>query len=70
MGKKNKKCSFEGCNKKLKITSIKCRCGMKFCDKHRLPETHSCSFDFKKNRTQYLINKGLGGGQFNKVLEI
>ena len=70
MGKKNKKCSFEGCKKKLKITSVACRCGSKFCDTHRLPETHTCIFDFKANRIQFLITKGLGGGTFDKVIKI
>ena len=49
MAKKNKKCSFQGCKKKISITSMKCRCKKKFCEKHRLPEQHECSYDFKKN---------------------
>ena len=35
-----KKCSF--CNKKLKIISYDCRCGGRFCDKHRLTHSHKC----------------------------
>ena len=70
MAKKNKKCSFQGCKKKISITSMKCRCKKKFCEKHRLPEQHECSYDFKKNRETDLIKKGLGGGEFKKIIII
>jgi predicted nucleic acid binding AN1-type Zn finger protein len=70
MDKKKKRCSLQGCKKKLKITCFKCRCGLKFCDNHRLPEMHMCVFDFKENREKDLISKGLGGGEFKKVIKI
>ena len=44
------RCAFEGCNKKLKLTDMKCVCEFTFCIKHRLPESHKCTFDFKKNK--------------------
>ena len=43
------KCSFEGCSGRVFLHNLKCRCGEKFCDKHRLPETHDCSFNFKED---------------------
>jgi len=39
----NNKCNF--CNKKLNLIQIEisnCKCCKKFCDLHRLPETHNC----------------------------
>jgi hypothetical protein len=59
------------CDKKLKITSTKCRCGNKYCSLHRLPEDHLCSFDYKiSDHKLYERTHGLGGGLFNKVLKI
>lgn len=37
------------CRKKLGLTSFACRCGYYYCATHRLPEEHSCSFDYKMN---------------------
>lgn len=44
--KKKNRCNFEGCNKKLTITSFECQCLKKFCPIHRLPENHECTFDY------------------------
>ena len=46
--KKKNKCSFKGCKKKLGLVCFECKCGLKFCTEHRLPEFHNCTFDFKK----------------------
>ena len=35
------------CSKKLCLTDIKCRCGNKFCSKHRYSDIHNCPFDYK-----------------------
>jgi hypothetical protein len=40
-------CTHQGCQKKLALTAIKCKCEKKFCDLHRYPEDHSCEFDFR-----------------------
>lgn len=45
--RQNNRCSHEGCNKKIKISDLMCRCGKTFCSLHRLPETHSCNFNYK-----------------------
>lgn len=39
------KCSV--CNKKANGLGIICKCGLKFCMEHRMPEEHNCTFDFK-----------------------
>lgn len=36
------------CRKKLGLVGFQCSCGLSFCGKHRYPEEHNCSFDFKK----------------------
>lgn len=40
-----KRCSAAGCKKKLQLTALACRCGPRFCDTHRLPEAHDCTYD-------------------------
>ena len=40
-----KRCNV--CKKRLLLTSMACRCGLKFCDMHRYPEEHECSYDYK-----------------------
>ena len=41
------KCFFENCKSKLKLYDLSCRCDHRYCTKHRLPELHSCSYDYK-----------------------
>lgn len=41
------RCNMLDCMKKLGLVTITCRCEKTFCNKHRLPENHSCSFDYK-----------------------
>ena len=41
------RCNFPECRKKLKLSDMECRCGKRFCLKHRLPEDHVCSIDYK-----------------------
>ena len=57
------------CKKKLTLTDMKCRCGVKLCTKHRLPEQHQCSYNFKKDQPDQK-KLGLGGGQFVKIIKI
>ncbi|KAL2227165.1 UNVERIFIED_CONTAM: Zinc finger A20 and AN1 domain-containing stress-associated protein 5 [Sesamum indicum] len=35
------------CRKKVGLLGFECRCGGTFCGRHRSPEAHPCSFDFK-----------------------
>jgi predicted nucleic acid binding AN1-type Zn finger protein len=37
------------CKKKAGVAALKCKCGETFCSLHRMPEEHSCTFDFKTN---------------------
>ena len=42
-------CNFDGCNKKLKITDIECKCKKIFCKIHKYPEDHYCLYDYKSD---------------------
>jgi len=69
--KKNKKrCNFIGCNKKLSIIDkeIICKCNKVFCPKHRATSSHNCEFII--NKDDFAKNKGLGGGQYEKLIKI
>jgi predicted nucleic acid binding AN1-type Zn finger protein len=36
------------CKKKLTLTDFTCnKCSARFCVQHRLPELHSCPFDYR-----------------------
>lgn len=43
--KEQKRCPI--CKHKLQLADIMCRCGLRHCSVHRLPETHACAFDHK-----------------------
>ena len=34
------------CDRSTGLNSFKCKCRFSFCKRHRLPESHSCDFDF------------------------
>ena len=63
-----KKCPI--CSKKIGMLGIECRCGESFCSKHRHPEDHNCSFDFKKHDRNVLKENSVGGGEFKKIDKI
>ena len=35
------------CKKRLLLTAMECRCGLKFCQNHRYPDEHKCNYDYK-----------------------
>lgn len=43
------RCNFAKCNKKIGLNGYTCKCTHIFCDKHRFPEYHGCTYDFKKD---------------------
>lgn len=55
---KNKKhqCALEGCHKKRSNFNFVCRCEKQFCDIHRMPETHKCTYDYKTHGRNILNN--------------
>ena len=69
--KKKNRCSFDGCNKKLKLTDFPCKCKKIFCVKHRMQESHNC-VKLKKNmdKKDFIERCGLGGGVASKLTRI
>ena len=49
------RCPVEGCNKKLGLVDFKCKCQNTYCAKHRVPDTHACSYDFRQEQTNRLM---------------
>jgi len=67
--KNNKKCEFQHCNKKLKLTDFKCRCEHIYCQKHRYAEQHNCTYDYR-NMGKILIEKEnpkIGNQKINQI---
>lgn len=66
---KNKRCSLEGCNKKLRLTDMACRCGKKFCGNHRVWSDHNCTYDYKSSERKELEknNEKIVGEKLNKM---
>jgi predicted nucleic acid binding AN1-type Zn finger protein len=70
--KKNlrKRCNHLGCSKKLLISVMKCKCNKKFCNHHRLPHQHDCSFVEQITKDIFCEKNGLGGGGFKQIESI
>ena len=70
--KKNlkKRCNHLGCNKKLLISCMICKCNKKFCNHHRLPHQHNCSFVQNIQKDVFCEKNGLGGGKFKQIQSI
>ncbi|XP_012090386.1 zinc finger A20 and AN1 domain-containing stress-associated protein 1 [Jatropha curcas] len=58
------------CNKRVGLTGFECRCGNLFCGKHRYPEEHKCSFDFKAFGREVLLKQNPAAGYANKLQRI
>ena len=48
------RCNFESCNKRFGIIPYECKCGLKFCAKHRHDFDHNCTYDRKLDDTNKL----------------
>lgn len=67
--KTKKRCNHPECSKKIKLTDVECRCKKIFCLKHRLPENHSCDFDYKSLEKE-ILKKNLNKVVAEKVAKI
>lgn len=45
------------CKRRIGLLGFECRCGYKFCAKHRYPEQHICGYDYKKHQREELEEK-------------
>ena len=44
------KCQKNNCNAKVPMgmeDAFRCKCGLVYCNKHRMSETHDCTYDYK-----------------------
>lgn len=42
------------CNKKIKLTELSistCKCKKLFCNLHKTPEVHNCTYDYRLNKS-------------------
>ena len=48
----------------------KCRCEKTFCQKHRMPEAHACTYEFKDKgkRELFKLNPVVVGDRISKIL--
>ena len=51
------RCDFPSCKKSVNVMAFKCKCGMTFCSKHRLPADHDCKYDFKAEHQRKLTEE-------------
>ena len=59
------RCSKDSCKKRLPLISYTCKCKLFFCDTHKYPEDHACSYDyFKENQKN--MEKNLSSIVFTK----
>ena len=62
-------CSFEDCNRKIKLSDYACKCTNFYCKFHISPNNHNCNYDYKKNiNKQEIINNLLC--KSNKIQKI
>jgi hypothetical protein len=40
------------CNRKISMTYIECRCGGKYCGRHRYANEHACAHNYKRDRDE------------------
>lgn len=50
----SKRCNFDGCRKKMGLMPFDCKCGFKFCTKHRHDFSHNCTYDHKADQLKKL----------------
>lgn len=41
-------CAFDNCSKKIRLTNFPCKCAQIYCNFHRDPFKHKCSYDYKE----------------------
>jgi predicted nucleic acid binding AN1-type Zn finger protein len=65
------RCKCKSCKVKLTLVdkAMPCKCKKCFCPKHRLPDSHQCTFDHKAAKLQALKMQ-LKDANFSKVTAI
>mmetsp|Transcript_23538 Transcript_23538/g.35219 ORF Transcript_23538/g.35219 Transcript_23538/m.35219 type:complete len:433 (+) Transcript_23538:96-1394(+) len=57
------------CNKKVGYLGFECKCMFTFCEKHRFPDAHKCTFDHKRRHRNKLKkdNQALSADKLTKI---
>ena len=63
-----KRCNAPDCKRKLMLTDFDCKCAIRFCSQHRMPETHGCTFNFRA-AADVTLTKQLGKAADTRMLE-
>jgi predicted nucleic acid binding AN1-type Zn finger protein len=58
------------CNKKTGIVPFDCKCGGQYCTKHRYPEEHACTYDFKSEERNKLSDALMNKNESTKRLNM
>ena len=68
---KKKRCMLKGGKKKLRLTDMPCKCKKRYCQLHRLPECHNCSWNPKSENEMkiYQMKAGLNESAAFKKIE-
>jgi hypothetical protein len=64
--KKAARCTHADCRVKLGLLGFDCKCGAKYCSKHRYPEAHDCDYDYREAGTD-LLKKQLASCTADKL---
>lgn len=69
--KKKKKLRCFICLKKIIILAFECKCKQKFCNIHKYPEEHNCTYDHKnegkRKLNQILDNSAIKRSKIDKI---
>ncbi len=63
-----KRCSANGCKKKLSLTDFPCKCGKICCSLHRAAEEHACTYNYRSNYTN-LLQSTIGEAVVSKKID-
>lgn len=63
------RCNIDDCRKKVGIVPFVCRCNSIFCSMHRIPESHNCTFDYKKTGKE-ILQKQNPTVNFEKIMKL
>jgi len=65
---KNKRIKCHQCKKKLKMIHYTCKCLNTYCQKHLSGHSHSCTFDYVKEKKELIEkNNPKLGEKFEKI---
>ena len=55
--KREHRCNMTECKKKLTLSDFDCKCGFRYCGKHRHYTDHACSFNYRQEADMRLTKQ-------------